>query len=118
MTELPSLWLSPEARRGTSSVLPCSSSSRGFRASTRPGAIHTVGDSYDNALAETVNGLYKTEIIYSKRVWPSATAVEIATLDWVHWWNTARLHEGLGYRTPVEVEAAYTEPEVTAPAVP
>lgn len=81
-------------------------------------SVGTVGDSYDNALAETVNGLYKTEIIYSKRVWPSATAVEIATLDWVHWWNTARLHEGLGYRTPVEVEAAYTEPEVTAPAVP
>lgn len=81
-------------------------------------SVGTVGDSYDNALAETVNGLYKTEIIYSKRVWSSATAVEIATLDWVHWWNTARLHEGLGYRTPVEVEAAYTEPEVTAPAVP
>ncbi len=81
-------------------------------------SVGTVGDSYDNALAETVNGLYKTEIIYSKRVWPSATAVEIATLDWVHWWNTARLHERLGYRTPVEVEAAYTEPEVTAPAVP
>ena len=81
-------------------------------------SVGTVGDSYDNALAETVNGLYKTEIIYAKRVWPSATAVEIATLDWVHWWNTARLHEGLGYRTPVEVEAAYTGAEVTAPAVP
>ncbi|MBN6754370.1 IS3 family transposase [Kocuria palustris] len=81
-------------------------------------SVGTVGDSYDNALAETVNGLYKTEIIYSKRVWPSATAVEIATLDWVHWWNTARLHERLGYRTPVEVEAAYTDLEVTAPAVP
>ena len=70
-------------------------------------SVGTVGDSYDNALAETVNGLYKTEIIYSKRVWPSATAVEIATLDWVHWWNTRRLHEHLGYRTPAEVEAEY-----------
>ena len=62
-------------------------------------SVGTVGDSYDNTLAESVNGLYKTEIIYSRRAWPSATAVEIATLDWVHWWNTARLHEGLGYLT-------------------
>lgn len=78
-------------------------------------SVGTVGDSYDNALAETVNGLYKTEISYSKRVWPSATAVEIATLDWVHWWNTARLHESLDYRTPAEVEAAYTHDEDVAP---
>ena len=78
-------------------------------------SVGTVGDSYDNALAETVNGLYRTEIIYSKRVWTSATAVEIATLDWVHWWNTARLHESLAYRTPAEVEAAYTHDQDVAP---
>lgn len=81
-------------------------------------SVGTVGDSYDNALAESINGLYKTEIIYSRGVWDSATAVEIAILEWVRWWNTARLHESLAYRTPAEVEAACTEIEATAPAVP
>ena len=79
-------------------------------------SVGTVGDSYDNALAETVNGLYKAELIYSKSVWPSGTAGEIATLDWVHWWNTARLHGALGYRTPAEVEATYTRAQMIAPA--
>ncbi|MBN6812712.1 transposase [Kocuria indica] len=51
-------------------------------------------------------------------MWDSATAVEIAILDWVHWWNTARLHESLAYRTPAQVEAACTEIEATAPVVP
>ena len=68
----------------------------------------TVGDSYDNALAETVNGLYKAELVCSKRLWQSVEAVEMATLGWVHWWNTTRLHQALAYRTPIEVEAAYT----------
>ena len=81
-------------------------------------SVGTVGDSYDNALAGTVNGLYKTEIIYSKRVWSSATAVEIATSDWVHWRNTARLHDGLRYRTPVEVGAAYIHDQDVAPLRP
>jgi putative transposase len=79
-------------------------------------SVGTVGDSYDNALAETVNGLYKAELIHRRRTWPSATAVEIATLDWVTWWNTKRLHQALDYRTPAEVEAAYTRPTTTAPA--
>lgn len=73
-------------------------------------SVGSVGDSYDNALAETVNGLYKAELIHRRRTWPSATAVEIATLDWVTWWNTKRLHEVLDYRTPAEVEASYTHP--------
>ena len=81
-------------------------------------SVGTVGDSYDNALAESINGLYKTEIIQSRGVWDSATAVEIAILEWVHWWNTARLHESLAYRTPAQVEAACTEIEATAPVVP
>ena len=51
-------------------------------------SVGTVGDSYDNALAETVNGLYKTELIYSKRIWDSVSEVELATMGWVHWWNT------------------------------
>lgn len=79
-------------------------------------SVGTVGDSYDNALAETVNGLYKAELIYSKRVWESVSAVELATLEWVHWWNTRRLHQGLGYRTPVDVEESYTHPTTIASA--
>ncbi|UTT45681.1 IS3 family transposase [Micrococcus luteus] len=67
-------------------------------------SVGTVGDSYDNALAETVNGLYKAELIHSKRIWESVQAVELATMGWVHWWNTTRLHEALDYRTPTEVE--------------
>ncbi|ADI67085.1 integrase core domain protein [Mobiluncus curtisii ATCC 43063] len=59
----------------------------------------TVGDSYDNALAETVNGLYKTELIYSQ-TWETLSEVEFATMNWVHWWNNTRLHESLGYATP------------------
>ena len=80
-------------------------------------SVGSVGDSYDNALAEAVNGLYKAEIIHSRRVWPSVTAVEMATMDWVQWWNTRRLHENLGYRTPAEVEATYTQQQTAAPAV-
>ena len=49
---------------------------------------------------KTVNGLYKAELIHSKRVWESTEAVELATMGWVHWWNTQRLHEALGYRPP------------------
>ena len=79
-------------------------------------SVGTVGDSYDNALAETVNGLYKTELIYSRPVWETASTVELATMGWVHWWNTQRLHEALDYRTPADVEAAYTHPTTTAPA--
>ena len=79
-------------------------------------SVGTVGDSYDNALAETVNGLYKTELIYSKRIWESVSEVELATMGWVDWWNTSRLHEALGYRTPATVEATYTHPTTAAPA--
>ena len=78
-------------------------------------SVGTVGDSYDNALAETVNGLYKAELIHSKRVWESVEAVELATMGWVRWWNTTRLHEALDYRTPTEVEAAYTHHQDSAP---
>ena len=70
-------------------------------------SVGTVGDSYDNALAETVNSLYKTELIYPHRPWTSVGEVEIATLRWVYWWNTQRLHESLGYITPQEMEDAY-----------
>ncbi|WP_238789169.1 IS3 family transposase [Rothia dentocariosa] len=66
----------------------------------------TVGDSYDNALAENVNGSYKNELINNHR-WKDVLEVEIATFEWVAWWNTTRLHQALDYRTPVEVENDY-----------
>ena len=69
--------------------------------------VGTAGDAYDNALAETVNGLYKTELFYDRPAWPAATEVEFETLNWVHWWNTSRLHEALDDQTPSEVEASY-----------
>ena len=72
-------------------------------------SVGSVGDSYDNALAETVNGLYKTELMYSKTTWASASAVELATMEWVWWWNNARLHESLDYATAQEAEEAYHE---------
>lgn len=81
-------------------------------------SVGTVGDSYDNALAETINGLYKAELIHAKRVWESTEAVELATMGWVHWWNTTRLHEALGYATPVETETAYTQNQDAAPVAP
>ena len=67
----------------------------------------TVGDSFDNALAEAVNGLYKTELIRRQGPWRTVEQVELATLEYVWWWNNSRLHGELGHRTPAEVEAAY-----------
>ena len=67
----------------------------------------TVGDSYDKALAETINGLYKTELIRRRGPWKTVEQVELATLEWVWWWNTKRLHSELDYRTPDETEADY-----------
>jgi len=66
-----------------------------------------VGDSYDNALAETVNGLYKAECVAPDGPFHTLAEVMDATLDWVHWYNHDRLHEHLGYATPDEAEAEY-----------
>jgi len=66
----------------------------------------SVGDSYDNALAETINGLYKAEVIH-RRSWPDLKVVELATLEWVHWYNHRRLLCPLGYVSPAEAEDAY-----------
>ena len=74
------------------------------------GAIPSVGsrgDSYDNALAESVNGLYKTELIGRQPSWRTTAEVEAATSRWVHWWNTRRLHSACHYLSPAEYEAAY-----------
>jgi putative transposase len=70
-------------------------------------SVGSVGDSYDNALAETINGLFKTEVIRRRGPWRSLEAVEFATLDWVDWFNHRRLLEPIGNIPPAEVEARY-----------
>ncbi len=65
------------------------------------------GDSYDNALAETINGLYKTELIHKRGPWKTTESVELATLQWVHWYNHTRLLEPIGKIPPVDAEANY-----------
>lgn len=69
-------------------------------------SVGSKGDSYDNALAETVNGLYKAELA-KREVWPHARAVELATASWVEWWNTERLYGPLGYVPSAEYEARF-----------
>lgn len=71
----------------------------------------TVGDAYDNALAETINGLYKTEVIRRKGPWKNLSEVEFATLEWVHWYNNKRLLSSIGNRPPAEMEAMYYNQE-------
>ena len=70
-------------------------------------SVGSVGDSYDNALAETINGLYKAEVIHRGGPWRSCEAVEFATLVWVHWFNNRRLMESIGYLPPAEAEQRY-----------
>jgi len=70
-------------------------------------SVGSVGDSYDNALAETINGLYKAEVIHRRGPWRSFEAVEFATLEWVDWFNNRRLLEPIGHIPPAEAEAAY-----------
>ena len=70
-------------------------------------SVGSRGDSYDNALAETINGLYKAELIHRRAPWKTRDAVELATLNWVHWFNHDRLMESLGYIPPAEAEANF-----------
>lgn len=70
-------------------------------------SVGSVGDSYDNALAETIIGLFKTEVIRPRGPWRNLEAVEINTLGWVDWFNNRRLLESIGNVPPVELEAAY-----------
>ena len=70
-------------------------------------SVGSVGDSYDNALAETINGLYKAEVIHRRGPWRSFDAVEYATLGWVDWFNTRRLLEPIGNVPPAEAEANF-----------
>jgi putative transposase len=82
-------------------------------------SIGTIGDSFDNALAETVNGLYKTELIrgpaQAGRPWKTIEDVELATLGWVHWHNTTRLHSHCHDVPPAEFEAAFYADQQPAP---
>ena len=70
-------------------------------------SVGSVADSYDNALAETINGLYKAEVIHRRGPWRGFEAVEFATLEWVDWFNNRRLLETIGNIPPAEAEARY-----------
>ncbi|MEO5655799.1 MAG: integrase core domain-containing protein, partial [Nitrosospira sp.] len=70
-------------------------------------SVGSRGDSYDNALAETINGLYKAELIHRRAPWKTKAAVELATLEWVSWFNHHRLLEPIGYIPPDEAEVNY-----------
>jgi putative transposase len=79
-------------------------------------SVGSVGDSYDNALAETINGLFKAEVIHRRGPWRSFEAVEFATLEWVDWFNNRRLLESIGNMPPAEAEARY-HAQAEAPAL-
>jgi len=81
-------------------------------------SVGSRGDRYDNALAETINGLYKAELIHRRAPWKTKQAVEVATLEWVAWFNHRRLMEPLGYIPPAEAEANYYKQLRTAVAEP
>lgn len=70
-------------------------------------SVGSAGDAYDNALAETINGLYKAELIHRRAPWKTRESVELATLEWVSWFNHHRLLEPIGYIPPAEAEANY-----------
>jgi putative transposase len=78
-------------------------------------SVGSVGDSYDNALAETINGLYKAEVIHRRGPWRSFEAVEFATLEWVDWFNNRRILEPIGNIPPAEAEALFYAKEKEVP---
>ena len=115
------LWARPETRqlihhsdRGVQYV-SISYTERLAEAGVEP-SVGSVGDSYDNALAETIIGLYKAELIYKDGPWRGVEQVELKTLDWVDWFNNRRLFEPIGNIPPVEYEALYYQ-EQEAPAM-
>ncbi|MBB4956062.1 hypothetical protein H4S14_004106 [Agrobacterium vitis] len=79
-------------------------------------SVGSVGDSYDNALAEAINGLYKAEVIYRRGSWCNFEAVEFATLEWVDWFNHRRLLQPIGNIPPAEAEERY-DAMLDAPAM-
>lgn len=79
-------------------------------------SVGSRGDSYDNALAETVNGLYKAELVYRRGPWRGCEDLELATLEWVDWFNNRRLFGALGYVPPAEYEASWYHAPIPAGA--
>ena len=115
------LWTRPETRqlihhrdRGVQYV-SISYTERLAEAGIEP-SVGNVGDSYDNALAETIIGLYKAELIYKDGPWRGMQQVEFKTLDWVDWFNNRRLFEPIGNIPPVEYEEFYYQQQ-EAPAM-
>ena len=80
-------------------------------------SVGSRGDSYDNALVETINGLYKAELIHRRAPWKTRESVELATLEWVSWFNHHRLLSSIGYVPPAEAEAHYYR-QLTGQAIP
>jgi putative transposase len=78
-------------------------------------SIGSVGDAYDNAMAESFVDTFKTELI-ADRVWRTRSQLELAIVEWVAWFNNDRLHESLGDRPPAEVETLYAEQYVLNPS--
>jgi putative transposase len=76
-------------------------------------SVGSVGDSYDNALAETINGLYKAEVVH-RQSWRSREQLELATLQWVDWYNHRRLLGSIGYIPPAEAEENYYRQQESA----
>jgi transposase InsO family protein len=70
-------------------------------------SMGSVGDAYDNAMAEALNGTYKAELIHARRPWRTRAQAEFATIEWIRWYNTARLHSEIGDIPPAEHEAAH-----------
>ena len=80
-------------------------------------SVGSRGDSYDNALAESVIGLYKTELVHNLGPWTGAEDLEFATMAWVDWWNNRRLLEPIGMIPPAEAEANYYSQNVPTAVV-
>ena len=81
-------------------------------------SVGSKGDSYDNALAETINGLYKAELIHRRAPWKTKESLELATLEWVSWFNHHRLLEPIGYIPPAEAEENYYRQLASQAAIP
>ena len=99
-------WRRPSFRIARANIVSIKYTERLAEAGIEP-SVGSVGDSYDNALAETINGLYKAEVIHRRGPWRSLEAVEYATLEWVDWFNNRRLLESIGDIPPAEAEAHY-----------
>ena len=129
-TELPlaalemALWTRAQARQDVKGVIHHSDAGSEYTAIRYRDAvgnvgalasIGSVGDSYDNAMAESLNGIYKTECIRLEGPWVNARDIELATSSWVSYYNSSRLHSSIGYRSPIEYEKAHYAGELAGP---